>query len=805
MRQFGSVLKVKIVLLILFLLSFITPLIYVWLIEDRIVIPMQVHKDFEQTVNKVVLDRTETRNEAQFDTCPVFKLDPNINAPDKEAVKCRRADFIPGSCNLMKKLFTDRPANCSQKHPDIICAIKKYNPSNPRVTCHNDLCTGPLFLGLYREDTGDYQWESFNSADLLAAFINSKLLVDYMVYHHGYCLLKCRNQKGRLVKQLLILPPVLRSTEEAKSTATPKQVRLNVNILLLDSVSRHHFFRILQKTVSTFRTLNEDVFKTGRVFDFELVQGIKGRTFESLQALFAGKAFDSAVLRLKTVDLNETLGKFKAFGYETLYVEDMCWEWEWGLVKEQRALNFSAPHSTRMKLFVEATKRAGIDRTDVSYSSCEILQQNGFKDMFHGPDAICYNGIHQHTYLLQYMEYFLARFSYLQKPAFSFLILDTAHEDTGIRLKQLDEDLARHVTFLANQQNTVTFILSDHGNNYGRFVAASRESQVELFHTHLFVIVPDQAAILLGKDKMRSLLTNQHRLVSLIDVHHTVKSLLPSASHLTDTKDLIYNVNMDGLLSPVSANRTCQDIPRIQPNLCICQNHYTPQLNDSYHALFAEFALAHMNRQIFHEQQNSIQACQRLVATRFGDVKVEEVSENEVMVNLDLYVRAPKSTGRTEERFTVSIHFSNQENIETMLFLGFDRITSYSIYRKCSNTAVDLRLCICDLQAADSNEYLNQSVLWQDTITSVIHEPCLYLQTRKYPSGVVLAISNVCFDVQYNVVFDFLTLNLHSSTLMPLILHVEPQSEEHLVIGIQKNKHKPWKYKYRLNYNTFTV
>uniref|UniRef100_H2ZV20 Uncharacterized protein n=1 Tax=Latimeria chalumnae TaxID=7897 RepID=H2ZV20_LATCH len=636
-------------------------------------------------------------------------------------------------------------------------------------------------------------WHNFQSIKDLTEFISLKLLVDFRVYHHGYCFLRCKNHKGKHISQLLILPPVLQRAANSSTKAFSRPL-LNINILLLDSLSRHHFYRMLPKTISTFRSLNKNFFKMGQVFDFNLVQAIKGRTWESLQALFAGKAASPFDTFQKPVDLNETFWKFKAYGYETLYIEDMCWLWEWGLVKEQKALKMTAPLSVRAKLFLDAVKRAGIDRVDVSYTSCPILKANKVNDVFHGPDAICYNGFHQHIYLLQYMEYFMSRFSFLQKPAFTFLILDTAHEDTGIRVKQLDQDLARHVNFLANQPNTVSFILSDHGNTYGRFFSASSEAQVEVFHTSLFVIVPDQAAVLLGKSKMRSLHINQHRLVSLLDVHHTLKGLLPSDELIRGQK-LKYKVNSDGLLSPVSPNRTCSDIPRIHPNLCICQTYDRPQQNNSYYALFAEFALGHMNRKIQEQQTDTKGPCKKLVAARFDDVKAREVGLNEIIATFSLYVRTYKTTGHTEEGF---------------VFLGFERITPYSIYYSCANPFVDIRLCICNTQAenrdsiADEHhgQLLPPSVIWTNTTSTAVHENCLYLLKRSYSSGVVLAITNVCSEMFYYVHFDFFTKNLYSSCEMPVRVTILPRTETLLVVGIRQVENQPWKYKYNLNYST---
>ncbi|KAM4807810.1 uncharacterized protein WCC33_019404 [Rhinophrynus dorsalis] len=720
----------------------------------------------------------------------------------------------------MKTLFRGRPADCSHQPTNIICEFKIFKPRKPQIHCHHDICKkfSPVFIGLYQSELGSYTWHKLNSSEELESFINSELLVDFRENYpnSGYCLIQCNNKDEKFVSQILILPPILRANTKTFQKKSGQKNVLNVNILLLDSVSRHHFYRTLPQTIQTFKDLNNNDFKRGHIFDFELVQGIKGRTFESLQALFGGDEislpiFDAIDLPPKPVNINETMGKFKANGYETLYVEDMCWLGEWGLVKEQRALNLSVPFKERLKLFNEAIYQAGIDRLDVSYSSCLILQENKVTDVFHGPASICYNGIHQHTYLFLYMEYFLSRFSSLHKATFTFLILDTGHEDTGIRIKQVDQDLARHVSFLARQRRTISFILSDHGNTYGQFVSASPESQVEIFHPFLFIIVPDEVSKILGNSKMNSLYINQNRLISLLDVHYTLTGLLPFSEQMKRTFPMD-NINTDGLLSPVSKSRTCKDIPRMHPNLCICQASYTMEQNNSYYALFAEYALGYMNRRIAELQtDDSKGACLKLIATRFDNVK-KSIQEdlNETVILLDLSVMSGSRKGYKEEKFTVNILYSSNTVMEGMLFLGYNRLTTYSIYRQCANSAVDLRLCICETDPLLVNETMEltevmETVLWTRTYRTLIHKPCLYLLTRNYTSGVVLSICNICSDVQYKIVFNFLTKNLYSSNQMPVLQFIGPKTEKLLVVGVRKVENQSWQYKYTLSFKAFTL
>ncbi|XP_071999088.1 uncharacterized protein [Engystomops pustulosus] len=697
---------------IAFVLSIMSTLGVFWLLQASLEKSLDIRSSLPQgpsivpvkisLIQNLKINEKDEKNRMD-DICPIFKLMPNkSHSPE---MSCKRSHFLPGSCIVMNTVFRKKPGNCTHQPTYIIC--KLLNPKKPYVLCRHDICKkfSYVSIGLYITKMGKYLWHKLKSTEELEIFINSRLLVDFQIPNNGFCVIQCTSTDEVHVSQLLILPPVLHKRQQLKNRHSNRSL-LNINILLVDSVSRHHFYRSLPRTIEEFLHLNKDYFTSGYVFDFELLQGIKSRTFESLQALFGGEKrllplIDSLEPTPRIIDINQTLGKFRAFGYETLYVEDLCWLYEWGLVKEQGAINVSAPFPERVKIFNEAIHRAGIDRIDVTYSSCLILKENRIKNQFHGPASICYNGIHQHTYLLQYMEYFISRFSSLHRPAFTFMILDTGHEDTGIRIKQLDTDLARHVSFLAHQENTISFILSDHGNTYGQFISTSPEFHLEIFHPSLFVIVPDTASTIIGNTKMKALQVNQKRLVSLLDVHYTLLGLLPPVEKIHQHPPR-FPVNSDGLLSPVPISRTCKDIPRLYPNLCICQDTYRMEKNSSYYVLFAEFALSFMNLRITEQRSNGSKSCNRLVATRFTDVKTSsEDVPGDTTIMMDLHIRSPN--GYEEERFTVSLLFGSASQREGIMFLGYSRMTPFSPYRKCADPSVDPQLCICEYHSDYGN------------------------------------------------------------------------------------------------------
>ena len=107
----------------------------------------------------------------------------------------------------------------------------------------------------------------------------------------------------------------------------------NINIILLDSVSRSHFFRSLKKTTKFLR--KTDLHSNADVLDFELFQSIHGHTTENLHGLFNGKLLSSNYTdrekEFMKTEFQVLLKYVKNQGYKVIYQEDMCWQGTYGL------------------------------------------------------------------------------------------------------------------------------------------------------------------------------------------------------------------------------------------------------------------------------------------------------------------------------------------------------------------------------------------------------------------------------------------------------------------------------------------
>ncbi|XP_070552827.1 uncharacterized protein [Ptychodera flava] len=454
---------------------------------------------------------------------------PHLNSPAVSPgnASCRRIQPIRGSCQLANDMFLSTPKeSCDHQQYQTIC---EYEEMHNAIKCYNDVCDPekPVSIATTSPDLGTLHWRSLPSIAKLQDLLRNMIDPKSRQHHFGFIFIRCpklRDEEekddedddesntndtpeyeynnddeayeddlilagkhhlvGINVYQLLILPPKIINQ---KAVHTNKYI--DVNVVMLDSISRHHFFRSLPNTVQTMKEINRRNAST--VLDFELLQSLKGRTYENLMTFFAGEIYDVAkpfgVLDMphKPLKTEAMLEQFKKHGYHTSWFEDLCWTWEWGLVKDLLAMDRDLELADRWKKFKDALQTARIDRYDVTLSSCEMLRVNHHHDPFHGPEALCYRGKHQHEYILQYVKYFQSTMAKLKQPYFNNLLLNTGHEDTGRRVQTLDDALADYVEFLTKQENTLTIMYADHGNAYGEFIEKTEEGRIELYNPFL--------------------------------------------------------------------------------------------------------------------------------------------------------------------------------------------------------------------------------------------------------------------------------------------------------------------------------
>ena len=147
----------------------------------------------------------------------------------------------------------------------------------------------------------------------------------------NFVFIDCVSSQGKEVSQFLPIEPGF--TIE-KTPNIRKENLINVNVLLIDSVARAHFYRSLPRTVATFKKWRENPSAVpAKVFDFELFQALHGHTAENTHALFTGELFPIEKKNEPVpVNMSAIFGHYKRAGYHTIFQEDLCWKGIWGLM-----------------------------------------------------------------------------------------------------------------------------------------------------------------------------------------------------------------------------------------------------------------------------------------------------------------------------------------------------------------------------------------------------------------------------------------------------------------------------------------
>ncbi|XP_069129563.1 uncharacterized protein [Argopecten irradians] len=776
----------------------------------------------------------------------------------KEKVACARIAPVTGSCTIAREMFVESDTLPCDSKLTTLCTLQGSG-ENLKTECNINQCALPVVVGTVQPDTGELVWQNFKDQSSLQLHIDKMIDPSNSKQQYGFCILKCLKKTyedymydiiGKYNKddgipmyddmhsvyymsQILTLPPVIKDIKKKKSSL------FNINMIFIDSVSRHHFFRTLPETVKTMESVNHDNIRTGHgpvTLDFELVQSMRSRTFESLQALFSGYVDPSekpfGVLDMPPVPLSiESLfSPFKSQDYHTQWLEDLCWEWEWGISKDLLAFNKSYSSRKIWKRLNAALEKAGIDSLGTTLSSCEIFRVNNVNDHFHGPDTVCYGGQFQHQFALDYLRLYQTRMTSLEQPFFTFLETNVGHEDTGRRIKTLDQSLASYLKFASTLNDTLTILFSDHGNAYGHFMDASLEGRIEMFHPFLMIILPEGVRHKFGPAQSNALVSNQNKLISLLDLHHMLNHIAVMAQSsntsthrkkYTSSKSFLslssyekikerFHVPEYGLLSRISPSRTCNVMPRIMPNLCICEGFENTVKNDSHYVMYAHFALNKLNAVIQSQYRkgsptvnSAFGKCQRLRLHSFGNVKTNFGKNHTMYITMELSVRLVVS--RPLEVFFVAIQYS-LGTPGSLQLTRFDRTSPYSGFKVCADPGVDLNLCVCDQQTATERTFtvgdIPKKALLSKSKRDLVDKSvnCLVLLTTENDHGVILEAFNLCPLQSFKIKISTSLKNLISSSSRQISAILRPFDVRLMVAAVQINQRKEisWKYKISL-------
>lgn len=286
--------------------------------------------------------------------CPKMSIQPAgfSDLGLKEAPACRPHIPSENACRYTAKTYTPYPSlvDCPEL-PYVLCTIEEKKPvslinSFPslKIRCDMSLCdvSKPMYIEVMDPKSGKMMKHDIpiGANDSTVESIVLKHAKISRAADLNFLFLGCSGLLTRVkISQLItFLPSVPRLENEAQKD------KVNVNVFLIDSLSRAHFYRSLPNTIEFLKKVNVNPKFPAHVFEYELFQAIHGHTHESEHGLFTGTLYPESIPPKerpnRPVDLHVLYGVFKEAGYQTMFLDDLCWKAVYGILTKVRAWNW---------------------------------------------------------------------------------------------------------------------------------------------------------------------------------------------------------------------------------------------------------------------------------------------------------------------------------------------------------------------------------------------------------------------------------------------------------------------------------
>ncbi|XP_031573129.1 uncharacterized protein LOC116307119 [Actinia tenebrosa] len=782
----------------------------------------------KKKILKTLLNDEPNSHLLPFSICPFLgiresKVNPWLNDSLNE-VRCRPKTPSEKACKEAYMAYNVHlsPLTCEKQGiANEICNFKE----DGTIECDMSPCTDNyVYLSGVDPDYG------IVTNDNTAFLMKSNKELERLVYDYSksssengfnFCFLKCKclgcSTTSLFLEQLIIFQPKIPNGPLLELPL------INFNIITLDSVSRAHFYRSLPKTVEVLRRIVHDPRLEATVLDFELFQSMADYTFHNIRTLMSGKTdSDYKAHKKQHYEIEYLFSILKSKGYHTLLQEDSCWYDEWGSLYTDNLFQGKQPQnledfSSRWKTFKKQVEKYYIDDFGLSHFSCKALQRYNITNQFNRPKKICFGGKVFAEYFLDYNEKVFKQKRTSKTPIFAHTHLNTGHEISGTRIKQLDQRLSEFFLNMAGQENTLTLVLSDHGPKTTTYAFRTMDGRAEIYDALLFAILPEKTASFLGYHRTKALITNQKRLLTTLELHHTLVSI----GNLD--KENSGSTQLEGIFAEIPSNRSCSDISMRSAAVCKCDGwEKTFSTNHPSLTWLAELALGTLNNRIQTEFMENIDSwggfgnCQRLAGKTFEKIRRRSVGDN-YLVTMDLIV-IPES-----EIFEVQIEYPKipRQSNNNVTLTHLSRISIYRRFDTCKDDTVNLTICVCKSRKYSS--YGNRQWIKMDSRKHLLkilarsknfgakvkftdlHANCLVMITRTHSARTsAFEIANACSDRSYKIKVSGKSRGQAIvSSPLPLILTVEPLTA-HFLFSVY-HLERPYGFKATTSYKAYFI
>lgn len=357
-------------------------------------------------------------------------------------------------------------------------------------------------------------------------------------FAYGTCIEDKEKELEQAVYSHRPLPHLLERNKQ--QTQTP----LAILLLTLDSVSRRGFFRKLPKTVEFLNALNAEEYK---VFDFKIHNVMGEYSANNVMPMLFGSVpfkMHREILRGDPFYPTSIWKAAKENNFTTLIIDESC--------NEDLSRYFG--------------RNPSVDHIG-SYFWCAAMKYNNFRNNL--ADQRCIGRENSHTYIFNYIQEFSQNYNNLNQWVYTHI--NTAHENSGLVIETLDEDLTNFLKkyLMSNKDKEVAIFLNgDHGMRYGEWF-----KKIDGSHEHrlpVFLFIGSNQLLNRIPNSLDVLTHNSNRLTSRLDLYTTQLHLIYSKKHEIHRDSEIYDgmkknasdsyASISVLLEKAKNDRTCEEV-----------------------------------------------------------------------------------------------------------------------------------------------------------------------------------------------------------------------------------------------------
>ena len=351
-----------------------------------------------------------------------------------------------------------------------------------------------------------------------------------------------------------------------------KNKPIGIYIIMLDSVSRKHFYRNLPNTIHYLNSKTLQSNSSLVVYDFLINNAHDFHTTANIIPFLFGKTVEtheSITNNLKRTNPSDnnaykyiqesSLWKFyERLGYVTAF--------DWDTIKD----NFNN-HIGR-KVYADHTP------LDFWSAAAKVFKYDDFTARQN-----CFGEKRHQYFVLDYLNQFNRKYSGHNR--FGYFHISVGHEWSGFYIKTLDKDFIPFFDEFFNyydnaDEDFVLLISGDHGRSiweWDTYLEGFMESELPI----QLIITNKELISKFGKETHENLLHNTKRLVSRGDWHVTLKHLalipygnidISSDTYENFKSESISNNSLSLFLEKIPDNRLCDDV-KIPKSYCSCRNY----------------------------------------------------------------------------------------------------------------------------------------------------------------------------------------------------------------------------------------